>query len=370
MRQPADQATSSSARDTSSSGAVDAHPTPPAKPSLGKRLLQASDVVGRVLLSLAVVIAAIYCVNIAWQLRYPAQREASLPASDAATALDRAMHNMLVGSWQFVGLPWHVSIRELSEAEALVQLERPLPPQPTDVGSVLGPNAAHNAAQGGAQQAAADLDEDNSATSGLLYALLTQLGAQPPSSEAPSSQPAVVEYSFEQAAGMRGMGFASTSRPEQIQCVRLMQPIGNDRWNFIELVVLNSAFPASASTARESSDGSLPSELLPLDQDSEKLAMRMDAAGQLCGELIRLGQPLDALRARWQQAGWQVAVMSEIQSQAAQAEALRETFGATNSPTAQVLICTREQEVVIAIPAPGLLTEHGALLLVRGRADE
>lgn len=329
----------------------------PAHRSFGKRLLRASDLLGKILLSLATVLAALYCLSIAWQLRYSQPRQVSMPTADVGAQLDRAMQNVFQGSWQFVGMPWHVSIREFSESEAQAQLQRPAPPQPQQ-SHLPDPPSATEALS--AEEEAAD----SLATSGLLYAVLQQLGAIDRVSQETAADSATIEYTFQQSSGMRGIGFASSASPRQIYCVRVMQPIGNDRWNLLELVVLDAALAESPTSATQSTNGSaLQASLLPLQDGAERLAVRWDAAGQACGELIGLHEPLAKLQASWQQAGWEIESISK-QATSGQVEAREEVY----VQGVEVLICTRGAEVVIAIPAPSLLGEHGAILLVRGEA--
>lgn len=303
---------------------------PPAQAGLTQRLLKAADVVGRVLLSLVIVYGVFFCIQIVLQLRSSdeANTKKTAEAPSATLAIDNAMRDMVGGSWQFAGMPWSVSVQELAESDAMLNLQSPSPP-------MLTLNAPQKA----------DTDGDHL---GLIMDTLEMMGAEP------KEQGEVVVYAVDQA-NLRARAFAPKSQPRQVQYARVVQRSGDELWNFIEIA------------AKRSDEGTLVAEfapLMPRAPSGQRLALRMDTQGNACGELIELGEPLLQSKQRWEQAGWRIDVFDGKDTDSIP-ELQNTDLAEQASEAAEVWVCTRNLDVIVAVPSQSFASESQTVLLVR-----
>lgn len=302
----------------------------PAQAGMGKRLLKAADLVGRLLLSLVILYGVFFCIQIVLQLR--SSDETSVmknnEAPSASLTIDNAMRDMVGGSWQFAGMPWSVSVQELAESDAMLNLQSPAP----ELVKLTAPQDA----------------ETDGDSLGLIMDTLEMMGAEP------QEQGEAVVYSVDQA-NLRARAFAPKSQPRRVQYARVVQRSGNELWNFIEIV------------AKPSDEGMQVTQfapLMPRAPAGQRLALRMDAQGNACGELIDLGESLVQTKQRWQQAGWRIEVFDGNDADSIP-ELHNTDLAEQASDAAEVWVCTRNLEVIVAVPSQSLASESQTVLLVR-----
>lgn len=236
----------------------------PAQKSRWHKLSRTLDLIGRVALCLAIVVAAIFCIRIVQDIRSADHRRVEAQTGDNS---DGTLEDVLNGDWQFAGMPWSVRITEMSSTEAEAALEAAAP--------TVSPLPAE--ANGETQE---EFD--------IIASALEMLHAQA------SEQEQHLVYRVDSPA-MQALAYAPSAYPKQVQLIRVVQPIQDDRVNYIQLERKPAEF-------RQPENHSL---LLPAAPENRRLAVRHDAQGVLCAELIELNAPFSELREVWEQAGWQ-----------------------------------------------------------------
>ncbi len=276
-------------------------------------IARAANNIGRILLCLAIAAAVVLSLLIVQDMRSTDSPPTAVPAISLGS---NSMEDALNGNWQFAGSPWSVRVQELASAELPVLLRQV-------------PNTSSFVTE-------ADAPEFDEAGT-LVLAVLGMLGA------AETAEGECVVYRA-QSDGLECIAWAPRSDSKKIQIARIAQRINDSAWNMIEI----GRRPQSESLG----DGNLL-PLLPEAAENVRLAMRFDAKGQLCAQLIQLNIDFDRLQSTWTKAGWERNQYGH------------EAIVGYQASMEEPIVFTRGLETILAIAPPAAGDVPRTLLLIR-----
>lgn len=280
------------------------------------------DRLGRVLLILVILGAIVFCLSTIQELRAPGRRPQLSSEEPQSPSLEDSLANMMNGDWQFASVPWSVKVKEVATAEALALMT----------------------AEVSALSVWSDTSEDDVVIQvlELLSPLKSTVGGN-------------VCYSVD-STEFSLRGFAPLSMSTQIQLVRATKAIDAERSTFAE-IIRRAAVP-------EQTSGS-PEFLLPRRTADRTLAIRRDARGYLCAELVELESDVAQTVNDWKKAGWSVTPQNA--SQEASNDSISEGLGdgSLTLSAEQVFLCKNKSESIYAVVSSKLASSSRTMLLVR-----
>jgi hypothetical protein len=173
------------------------------------------------------------------------------------------------GAWTIAALPWRLELQRLPRAIAEAEV---LKPPPLEVLAV--PDAA----------------DQRSEILALIQALAPERRAEA----------GYIVYSLPVAGGRAAVFTAETSGGEQVRYARAAYAAPGGDFFLVE---------AAPRPGPPSGQWECPSGLLPLPDNSRRLATRQDERGGLIAELTMTDADVAALRARWEREGYHIEMM-------------------------------------------------------------
>ena len=143
-----------------------------------------------------------------------------------------------------------------------------------------------------------------------------------------------VTYRVEQA-GFQAIAFAPADRPREVHVGRMVQEAGDGMCKFVEVKRME---PPSQPTTQQ------VESLLPIANPNTRIAVRRDATGQVCAELIALQEDWQDVQAMWENHGWSVREQLDQPTIPANSESPTEI-----APAQNVFICQRGKVSLMAV---------------------